>query len=119
MYRTPGRGAGYYNVPGTIQQNQPKDTTQGQLVPNWVNLYNDWFHVTGKAGPDARKFEQLHPTVTHIVHVRFSSNSSGIVPTRFRIVLNDGSGQILNIQSVFDVDKRRTEVELQCVEVKL
>ena len=113
-----GRCASEYTSRVTFWQNTPTTDSAGQRVANWgtAALFTRWAEVIPRGVSKKWVFEQLRPEVSHVVHVRYDSNTIAVFPTNFRIQLYDGT--VLNIANRSDVGERHVELEFQCTEVQ-
>lgn len=114
MARSPGHPAGERNNRVTVELNTPTVNDDGQKVAVWGTAFRTWAKIVPRGGRERWVFEQLRAEVSHIVRLLANDQTRGIKPATHRF--NNG-GQILNIESVIDVDTRRVELEFRCTEV--
>lgn len=112
-----GRGAGLYNVFLQCQKNLSTDDGAGQPTPNYQTQFSHWAQVVPRGGKQAWVFEQLRAEITHVVRLRFNSQSKLVLPGAWRFLAHDGT--TLNVDGRINVDMRNAEFEFRCIEPQI
>jgi SPP1 family predicted phage head-tail adaptor len=113
----PGRGAAAYNNRIAVQKNVGADDSTGQPLPVWQTQFMSWAQIVPRGGNQRWIFEQLRSDISHLVRIRFSSQSKLILPNRWRFVSSDGA--VLNVDGRINVDTRNIEFEFRCIEAQV
>lgn len=100
------------NTRGTLEEPvDVRDADSGQLIPKWTFVRKVWLGVEYKSGKEGTRGDQIEPTATHTVWMRYRSD----VSVKWRILLS--GNRTLNILAAADPDNRRTWLLCQCIEV--
>lgn len=103
---------GKYRTLITVQQPTETAAADGQLVPSWATYCQRYAKVEGISGKEEFQDKQSKATLTHLVRVRFDSETRGIAP-KMRIQLGS---RLLYIHTVNDEDERHVDVIMECEE---
>jgi SPP1 family predicted phage head-tail adaptor len=93
----------------TLQSRAIDRDDRGGAIESWSTTATVWGSVIPSSGREAWQAEQSQAQVTHQVTIRYRA---GVTP---RMRLLDGS-RVLHIASAVDVDSRKRELTLMCVE---
>lgn len=103
--------AGDYNHRVTVCKNDPTSNPDGQKVPAESEWIRRWAKVTPLAGRERLLAQQTQADITYRVRMRYDTQTKTIRP-KMHLKLRDGT--VLNIKRVFDVEMRKTEIEMEC-----
>ena len=98
-----------------VQVQQATETTaaEGQIDRTWETIGSRWARVRPVSGREFWQAQMVQSDITHVVRMRYDPG----ITRRNRLLLGQyESGRKLNIAAVFNLDERRKEIELPCVE---
>lgn len=96
-----------------IQTRTAKTDTAGNVDSQWTDSAKAWAQVSPLSGDEAQRAGHTEATVMHRVRMRFRSGIPRIKP-KDRIIFE---GRTLNIVTARNLEEKRDEVILDCVEV--
>ena len=103
--------AGEYDQRVTVYKNVPTTNPDGQQVAAENGWIVRWAKVTPVSGQERGLAQQTQADVTYRVRMRYDTQTKTITPP-MHLKLRDGT--VLNITRAFDVEMRKTEMELEC-----
>ena len=103
--------AGEYDQRVTVCKNDPTTNPDGQQVPAEDEWIRRWASVLPVSGRERLLAQQTQADITYRVRMRYDTQTKTIMP-QWHLKLRDGT--VLNIKRVFDVEMRKTEIELEC-----
>ena len=95
-----------------IQEDTGTVNSVGQKIPSWTLLTTVWSHVRAVGGGETITSKLELATTDYLVIIRYRTD----ITTLHRVVLENGT--ILDIQRVADLDGRKRELQLKCLERK-
>jgi SPP1 family predicted phage head-tail adaptor len=105
--------AGKYDQRVSVCKNEPTTNTDGQKVASETVWIQRWASVEPISGRERLIAQQTQADVTYRVRVRYDRQTKTITPT-YHLKLRDGT--VLNITRAFDVEMRKTEIEMECTQ---
>jgi len=103
--------AGGYDKRVRVYRDDPTENDDGQKVEAPKLFCRRWAKEVPVGGTERPLDQQMQADVTHRVRMHSDSHTRQITPKMW-LLLSDGTR--LNIKRVFDVEGRRTELELEC-----
>jgi SPP1 family predicted phage head-tail adaptor len=107
-----GHGAGEYNNRVAIEINNGTADASGQKKANWNTFVYRWAKIVPRTGRESWQFKQIRSEIDYLVYLRNDSDTRTLRASMHRI--NFG-GLFLNIEAIYDVDTRRVEFVLHCL----
>ena len=104
--------SGQLNNKITIQENTGTKDSVGQIVESWTTLATVWARVRAIGGGETITTKLELATTDYLINIRYRTD----ITTLHRIQLENGT--ILDVQRVADMDGRKRELELKCLERK-
>ena len=99
----------------TIQRPVRTTSGTGDNVVNWETFTTAGASVSPVSAREQLRGNQIETNISHVVNLRYVK---GITADMRLQVPTDDAPLILNIQGVANLDNRRRQVQLTCVEVK-
>ena len=95
----------------TICKNVPITNADGQQVSVESEWIRRWASIVPVSGQERLLAQQTQADITSRVRMRYDRDTKTITPD-MHLKLRDGT--VLNIKRAFDVEMRKTEMEMEC-----
>lgn len=97
-----------------VQEQSSVKSAAGGITDQWTKLFDQFAQVRPVRGREAYIADQLLSELSHVVVMRWSSQSSAIT-VKNRIIYDN---RIFQIQNIIDVEERKIELRFYCVEIQ-